>query len=177
VEELNINIEKAQQGDKTAMQLLIDQYQPLIISFAKKKYVSNQFEETYQEAVYAFIMAVKEYDAEYGVYFGTYIKQRIWRYLSSKSRKNNKWNQVIFVGEWKEDFNSLLSETIDMDFVVWQEQLANVLSEREQQFVQLVLIDGYTPKEVADRLGVSTSTVKTWRKRALKKLQISLLGS
>ncbi|KXG43938.1 sigma-70 family RNA polymerase sigma factor [Tepidibacillus infernus] len=173
---MNKKIEQAQQGNQQAMEELIQQYQPLLISFAKRKYVNHSFEETLQEGQLAFIIAVQHFDPTYGIFFGSFAKQRIWRHLTSLLRKEKKWQETILVDGWKEDYNAILSTTEDLDFRIWKEQAESILSEKEKQFFDLFWIKGFTVAEIAEQMNVSTNTVKTWKKRAIKKLREDLLS-
>ncbi|TCS81252.1 RNA polymerase sigma factor [Tepidibacillus fermentans] len=163
-------VRQAQQGDQNALAILLKKYHPLIVTFANKRYIHNNFEDTLQEARLAFILAVKYYDPSYGVFFGHYIKQRIWQHLFSLMKKEQKWNHVIFFEGWQGEGHRILVDHIDLEFTIWKEQLASLLSEREKQLFELHWIQGYSISEIADRYKISINTVKTWKKRAVKKL-------
>ncbi|MFV9510225.1 RNA polymerase sigma factor [Tepidibacillus sp. LV47] len=172
VEEL---VNKAQQGDRESLSILLEKYHPLLVTFANKRYIYNSFEDTLQEARLAFILAVKQYDPSYGVFFGHYMKQKIWQHLSSLLKKEQKWQEASLFEGWQGEGHRILVDHVDLDFTVWKEQLESLLSEREKQFLELHWIQGYTIAEIADRFQVSVNTAKTWKKRAIKKLRTALI--
>ena len=62
------------------------------------------------------------------------------------------------------------------DRLALQEALAR-LSPEEAELIRLQYFEGYTPKEIADRLGLPYETVKKRRQRALARLRKSLLAT
>ncbi|WP_339061604.1 sigma-70 family RNA polymerase sigma factor [Tepidibacillus marianensis] len=165
----------AQQGNQEALSQLLEQYEPLMMTFAKKRYVDNNFEDTLQESRIAFMLAIRQYDPRFGVYFGYFVKQRIWQHLSSLSKKGQKWQEVSFFEGWKGEGEIILIDHVDLDFSIWKEQLECLLSEREQQLFELHWIQGFAISEIADHFQISINTVKTWKKRAMKKLRNALV--
>jgi len=163
-------IGNAQQGDVAAMEAILHRYRPLLLTFARKKYVDNSFEDTYQEAVIAAIKAISDYDPKYGVYFGTFLKNRIWQHLYSILRKQQK-HHLSFIPidpqriEYEHPQQPFLP---DLDTPILLEQLNQLLSERERTTLYLS-IQGFSPQEIASLLQVSINTVKTYRKRIQKK--------
>ena len=164
-------VRQAQQGEQQALAILLESYQPLLISFANKRYVQNSFDDTLQEGRLAFIQAIKQYDPSYGVYFGHFIKQRIWQHLSSLLKKEKKWQDVSLFEGWQGEGQSILIDEVDLEFAVWKEQLQVLLSEREKQLFELHWIQGFSITEIADQFQISVNTAKTWKKRAVKKLK------
>ena len=163
-------IGKAQQGDIAAMEAILHQYRPLLITFAKKKYVDNSFEDTYQEAVIATIKAITEYDSTYGVYFGTFLKKRIWQHLYHQLQRQKKNAISTLLLDPHRVQHPHLTLQMDLDTPLWLEQLEKILSARERTTFYLS-IEGFSTQEIANQLQVSINTVKTFRKRIQKKIK------
>jgi len=163
-------IRLAQQGNQEALSRLLKQYEPLMITFAKKRYVENSYEDTLQESRIAFILALRQYDVHFGVYFGYYVKQRIWQHLSSL-KKGQKRYDISFICNDKLEEQGILTDHVDFEFSIWKKELERILSTREQQLFELHWIQGFTISEIANEFQISINTVKTWKKRALKKLR------
>jgi RNA polymerase sigma-70 factor (ECF subfamily) len=71
-----------------------------------------------------------------------------------------------------------LDDTVDGMFGAGkEEQIFAVLSESQRQTLRLHFIEGYTLKEIAQKLGQSTGNVKNHYFRGLEKLRKELLGS
>ena len=161
-------IGKAQQGDIAAMEAILHQYKPLLLSFAKKRYVDNNFEDTYQEAVIAAIKAITDYNSNYGVYFGVFLKKRIWQHLYHLLQRQTKSDLSFILLDPEKVEHPHLTFLMDLETPIWLEQLDQILSERERTTLYLS-IQGFSTQEIANQLHVSMNTIKTYRKRIQKK--------
>ena len=102
MEEIEL-ILKAQNGDEIAKNILIGNYEPLIISIITKKnfYVEGEeFQDLVQEGRLALFNAIKNYDANRNARFSTYAKTLIENHLinvikASQSYKNMALNSAL----------------------------------------------------------------------------------
>lgn len=168
----------AKQGDKTALTLLCEEFTPLIRATVRHypgRY--KEQEDLLQEGFMSFIEAVLTFDDARGVYFAHYAKQRVHQGIYSSVRKTEstlKRHEGSLPDDWETfitDAGSIGTSSNDALAVAeWHDILA-CLSARERQYVTMVLVKGYTMRDVSEYEGVSIETVKTWKKRAVKKLQ------
>lgn len=160
----------AKQGDRQALEDIVQRYEPLVRSEVKR-FALNDWEEACQQARLAIVEAVFLYDPSYGCYFGTFLKRRVWAALRTWQRKEWRWRRELPLSheDWEEGGLHEPASTVFAD-TDWRQWLAG-LSEREQQVIIRSVVEGYSLKELAAMYHVSLETVKTWKKRALKKLR------
>jgi DNA-directed RNA polymerase specialized sigma subunit len=82
---MNKFIQKAQQGNKKAMTILLQQFNPLLKRQASYFYqMGLEYEDAYQQAALLFILGVYQYQEIPPVTFAGYMKKRIkwglWMY-------------------------------------------------------------------------------------------------
>lgn len=75
-EELDL-VRKAQKGDTGAMELLLRKYEPLFRKLTAGETFMD-WEDIRQELVLSFLEGVKAYDPDRGIYFGFYMKQKLY---------------------------------------------------------------------------------------------------
>ncbi len=89
-----------------------------------------------------------------------------------KAHETSVWNgsvafDEVFVPSWQGYDPAGRSESLQFLHL-----LRSKLSSRDQQILWWKHLDGYTNKEIADRLGVkSASTIRTWLDRARRTLR------
>jgi RNA polymerase sigma factor (sigma-70 family) len=170
---------KAKSGDRKAMECLVRQYRPLMVSLANK-WRGYGFDDALQEAHVAALEAVIQYSPDVGCPFGTFLKQRMRSHLRTWGRRQVRWvdRHVAASASHHGDDATLLPveewADVQTDFsrlpVEWAEWL-DALSPREQLVLKKQVIEGYTLQEIAAEESVSRHTVHTWKKRAMKKLR------
>lgn len=73
-EEVLLLVEKAQQGDQEAKALLVEENSPLIKSVIKRfRGKGVEYDDLYQLGCMGFLKAIKNFNAEFGVKFSTYV--------------------------------------------------------------------------------------------------------
>ncbi len=168
----------AQQGDKAALSFLCEEFTPLI--YASVKHYPGRYkerEDLLQEGFISFIEAVLTFDRRRGVYFAHYAKERVRQGIYSSVRKTEttiRRHEGSLPEDWEAFITDAGGSNTSFDdalwMVEWQDILA-CLSARERQYVNMVLCTGYTVREVAELSEVGVETVKTWKKRTVKKLR------
>ncbi|WAH36842.1 sigma-70 family RNA polymerase sigma factor [Alicyclobacillus dauci] len=175
----------AQLGDGDALAELLGQYEGLLVTVARRYRLTCGFDEVYQEACLAFIRAVYAYDPDM-VPFPAFASARVRGDVLTAMRR---WWRVADRQKWitpmdDEDDTEALERMWDEhgqsgpsieDAWLLEHDLNSViayasLSERETSWLHAFL-RGYTLDMIRRRYGVSSETVKTWRKRALAKLK------
>ncbi|MDQ0338521.1 DNA-directed RNA polymerase [Caldalkalibacillus uzonensis] len=161
---------------------IYDQFQPLLYSTLKKYHIYRDREDILQVGRLALWEAYVNYDPRQGAfaaYATRYVRGRILNYLNrthkqamtvpfSAIRTEDEEQEV----EWPDPASEELYQSCE-----WQELLAMVaqlLSPREQLIFQEHLLHDMSLSDLAAREQVSVHTVKTWKKRALKKIRRAL---
>lgn len=187
----------AQQGQQWAMVQLIDKYQGLLKNTARRYASVVTFEEVYQEACVAFLRCIQSYNSTLGVPFSAFAffhvrgdvrtaMRRLWRYNShlevvatreSDDSPNESWDTGSLFDS-NQARESMTDETAVADYVIEQMMWCTLLersglSPKERVYV-VETLSGKKLGEIAATHQVSVETVKTWRKRALRKLRKAL---
>ncbi len=174
---------KAQQGEQTAICALLNQYQPLLHATGLRYRSSTGYEDAYQEACAAFLEAIRAWQPAYGVPFPAFVKasvrgtvrtvmRRTWRYEERRSLPQVHAGGVEPVNEVWDEQAAGIDEAANSDTrLFWAQVLVDAhLSQREALYFE-EMARGRTPQQLARLMGVSTETVKTWRKRGLAKIR------
>jgi RNA polymerase sigma factor (sigma-70 family) len=174
-------VRQSQSGVPAATAELTAQFMPLLRK-AANKYRRISYEDALQEACLAFLEGIAEYNRDLGIPFPGYIQRkvlgevrtamrRLWRtesrkarlvYASSEESELDPWNDLAL------KCPSAEGRIQDVVTLLWLDSAG--LSHRERLAAH-ALLQGFTCKEVAAAVGVGTESVKTWRKRALRKLK------
>ncbi|WP_017726089.1 sigma-70 family RNA polymerase sigma factor [Halalkalibacterium ligniniphilum] len=150
-------------------------FEPLIKSQIRKLNLFTNHEEFYHVAVIALWEAYRKFDDKKGS-FEAYAKQTVRGYLlmqlqsEQKFTKMHKIHHDPYVDENRKD-PCVHYDTYDMDSIT---PYVHSLSPRERLWVYEAIIVGKKTGEIAAEQNVSTNTVGTWRKQALKKMRNSL---
>lgn len=151
---------------------LCEQFMPMVYGLISKWRLAGDREEFIQIGRIAFYEAWCAYDSSQGA-FPAFAKSYVYGRFKQSLERKNRWTSRHIPVE-----PSVLSEadwirTVEDDStLLLDDWLASTsLSPREQLWVREGLFEGYKPNEIAGRWRVSRSTVKTWRKNALKKLR------
>ncbi|MCI0183398.1 sigma-70 family RNA polymerase sigma factor [Sulfoacidibacillus ferrooxidans] len=172
-------LELAQAGDPLSLQELCTRFTPLILRMAK--YYQTDvlpMEDLIQSGYEQLLRAIREYDTVQGVYFSYFLKLRVrtgmWSYVRSANRVASRTLHSIRTLSDEEDVDLLQripdrAASASYELAEWYD-LFDLLSPRERIAMEQLVIAGLTSTEVAATYGVSPETVKTWRKRAQKKL-------
>ena len=164
-----------QQGERDKLEAILQHYEPLVCSLARR--MSLSWEDACQEGRLAVIEAVYRYDPAVGCYFGVYLKRRVWAALRTLQRREWRWRAEYHPSsrheeeevEWWERWPD--EGRFSWDDAVWLMQLTRNLSPRETLVLTKHVIEGRTLQELAKAEGVSADTVKTWKRRLVKKLR------
>ena len=188
MEELDL-ILKAQKGDELAKNILIGNYEPLIISIINKKnfYIEGEeFQDLVQEGRLALFNAVKNYDPNRNAKFSTYAKTLIENHLinvikSSQNSKNMALNSALGLNNQGEvELEELPlpvkpTRSIEEDYIGEQnakeliDSIIQNLSPLENQILQYKLQD-YTYTEIAKKLNLDSKKVDNALNRIKNKI-------
>lgn len=145
-------------------EILLLAFRPLLFKYLKMLYVPGvDFEDFKQEGELALLEVLRRYDPNKGE-LSRYVKKAL--YYSLKRVRNKFLRKDLSI----EDFLEISNEIVEresyrvLDF--------SKLSPREKQIITLVYYSNYSERKVASYLGISRSSVKIYKKRAIKKLRI-----
>ncbi|GGK28865.1 hypothetical protein GCM10010965_22140 [Caldalkalibacillus thermarum] len=158
---------------------IYEQFQPLLYGTLKKFHIYQDREDVLQVGRLALWEAYLNYDPRQGPfapYATRYVRGRILNYLNKEGKQSavvpfsairtEDGEQEV---EWRDETAVCPGEQF-----MWQELLAVMegpLSPRERLILHEHLVNAVPLSELARRENVSIHTVKTWKKRALKKMR------
>ncbi len=151
---------------KEPFEKVLNNFDPLIKSMIRRYSKQQEFDEMYQIGRIALWEAYERFDIEKGhfpAFASRYVSGRFLQIL------NKKRLEVVEVeGRSLEEQNSFIVPFLD-DLII-KDYVQN-LSDRERLYVNAIILQQESIKELAQREGVSYETVRSWRKCALSKLR------
>ncbi len=156
------------------MALLISRYSPAIrIKAAKLKNKNIEPEDLCQEGYLALFEAVRAFDPEKGsfsAFAGTCINNRMKNAVIKAHGKLEKAEDfdLMLVPDESGSADEYLITKEDNDEIA--EKLLTLLTEKEYDVLRLYL-DGYSYKQIAEKMGISQKSVDNGLSRARKKLK------
>jgi RNA polymerase sigma-70 factor (ECF subfamily) len=179
--ELHALVARAQQRDVEAVAELLNAFQPLLQRVASRyRYLS--YEDALQQAQLAFLEGIAAYERDREIPFPGYIQKKVQGDVRSAMRREIRQRDRQVLPRPKTDETEPDTdmwdvqlcppgEYSDVEVKLWLDSVA--LSPRERLGVESLLA-GWSRSDVATALGVTIESVKTWRKRALRKLRQSI---
>ncbi|SES07540.1 sigma-70 family RNA polymerase sigma factor [Salipaludibacillus aurantiacus] len=165
-------MEKIEYQKDVEFEEICKQFEPMIYGLIRRWNLGSDKEDYIQTARIALYEAWMRHDGELGAfpaYAKSYVYGRIQQSLEKKERwqTNNVPVEPMQMGETCPGI--VFNEEERVILYDWLERTS--LTTREKDWVREALFHGHKPQEIADKFGVSVTTVKTWRKTALKKLR------
>lgn len=168
-------LEKAQQGDNTAMMELIDKFQPLLKKYARKL----NYDDAYEDCLLFFIELVKTMDLKKlndhkDQAAAAYIKVSVTHFYDKKICKVFERNREIAFSDLSKEqkyYVETKAARPDETDVFVELGIDKRLNPNEKMVIYFVYVKGYTTTELARRLLKSKQTVNQMKHRALKKLR------
>jgi len=164
--------------DLPPFEVICEQYKPLIMRTLNRYQVKKDREDYLQVGRIALWEAYAKYDARRGPFAALavrYVRGRVLKALKQRAKgaavpfsccRSAKSDEEI---EWPDPEAEQSFHSCE-----WQELIdlfRGALSDREQIILTEHLLNGVPLAELALRHRVSVETVKTWKKRALKKMR------
>ncbi|WPX08134.1 sigma-70 family RNA polymerase sigma factor [Anaerocellum danielii] len=185
-------IERIKKGDKKAAEVLLKAYTPLIRTLAQKYARDSNYEDLLQEGYIGLLQAAKNFNTNLGVSFVTlafyWVQRNMSRYIlknsSVKISTHMRLSDIPAVAsldapvEADEGKKICLGDTLhgddsverEVEFKVMLEKVVEVLNEEEKK-VLLLRIQGYTFKQIAEKLGITERQLSFRLKKMRTKLQ------
>lgn len=148
--------------------------QPFIQSILRGLHIYKNHEEYRQIALISLWRAYLSYDpskAAFSTYAYHYIRGAILTELKGQIRKEKHEHQPDDVG-----WNLIANQLAEKDGIeIWiLQNIIKKLPSKQQRFIHLHFYQGHKLTEIAERLGVSYSTVKMWKRDVLAALKKEL---
>lgn len=171
-------------NDQNARQILIESYQPLVFkAIAPFKSAPNVM-DIVQEGTVGLIEAVENYDYERGVAFSLYALHRIRGRMLNFIHKESTGNLTYIDSTmYNEESNSLcdvnimdtavnIEEQTEKNFLVSELKSAlNKLPLKEQQVLSGVYLNEQEPKQMAEKMAVTTSHIYRLQKQGIRRIR------
>lgn len=163
-------------GDYELLQIIIERYYPVILSYIKKYCPEQYREDAVQEATLALYSAVKDYDpskAAFSTFASLCVKRSVLSVLKSRQRKKTIPDELVSSIEEMELVDSNSPEKIFFereDYKSLTDSIKLELSSLEYQVLQGFL-SGEKYSDIAKRLALSEKSVDNALVRIRKKLK------
>lgn len=147
---------------------LAEQFNSMIFSIIHTLHIYKNKDEFYQIGLLALWDASKNFDEKKGAQFSTYAYHYIKGRIMTSLRKESKREERILYPS--EEFWGLIEYEMR---VLEKENLLDYfyqLTQNQEKWVIAHFYNGLKDREIAERENVSISSVKQWRKLAMKKL-------
>lgn len=162
-------VDKCVAGDPKGQQLLFDRFSPLMMGVVLR-YVNDREKanDVLQDAFIKVFKNIKRYKKE-GSLEG-WIRRIVVNTALDQIRKNKKYQKHIEV----DDISINLSKPSEAEEQLEAESLMYIIKQLPEGFklvFNMYAIEGYSHKEIADKLGISESTSKSQYSRAKSTLR------
>lgn len=172
MDEINQIIQVIQAGHLEEFNLLLTQFEPLIMSWLKKnkKLYDSEKEDYYSMAKIILLECALDFDFTKHVPFPSYYKIKLWHTTGNVMRKK----KLLCVS-----IDTYGDECDPSDFTVDYERkeqlrqlklLSQELTSKEREILEMVQ-EGYEIGEIAAMLGIKKKTVQNRKYMAIKKLK------
>ena len=185
IKAINELVNKAKEGSKEAAEELLSRFKPLIFATIKRHYTGSDWEDMLQSAKLSLLEGIKAYDAQKGIPFPAYIKNKLNFDIYNLCRKNRNIlsYQITVNNEEQDPLNWLEDERIDIQKqLIRKEEITSLhtaltkLEHKHREVIVLHFFKNVTLKEIAKEMNISYKTAQRYKARGLERLA-ELLGS
>lgn len=187
-------ISRCRQGDRTALECIMEKYKPLVIKKARSMFlIGGETEDLIQEGMIGLFKAVQDFDPDRETSFYRFSKLCIDRQIysavtSAGRKKHSPLNGYVSLSdseelEWEERWRRPAVSAVSPEealinrerMEMIQEKLGERLSSLEWSVLKLFL-EGYSYAQMADKLGKKEKSIDNALRRIKGKLQDILEG-
>lgn len=176
---------KAKQGDKAAMEKLLNKFEPLIKKSSKQYYISGYEQTDIKQLAYmATLRAIRRFDMERSNSFPLYVKRAVQNSIYKELKKSEE--KIIYPKgnrESKEssELKNIEDKEIDIeDEIVKKERrerlvnLINKMSNEEKEFIKEIFIEGKSLKKYSEEKNIKYYQAVYLKKKILQKVYLLL---
>lgn len=158
--------------DEHALNKLIIDYEPMVMSIIKRLNILYDIEDYMQIGRAAVHQAVTTYDenAAHGATLPQFVYTRVHQRMIDEIRKTSRYTSNVEVTEDAHNGIGFLFSNEDNHIALIIQEVKGVLNKKELAWFEMML-DGYSVAEISLVLGFSMSTVKNIRKSARIKIK------
>ncbi len=176
-----LRVKLVHEGDKKEALALIEEFEPLILSYARKL----MHEDAYYDMRMEFICWLMQIDTDRlrkpsDEVLLTYLKKTMnSAYIKySKKEKTYRQKQRLLSEMNEQELHTLENRVAECDEYIGLERqyLHEVLSDNEAETVILNVLQGYSLGEIARKKSFSRMSVNRWKNSAMKKLRKDIRG-
>ncbi|MFC7393117.1 sigma-70 family RNA polymerase sigma factor [Scopulibacillus cellulosilyticus] len=150
---------------------LAEDFTPLIKKTIVNLHLQNDFDEMFQIGLIALWKAYQAFNPEKG-FFPSFAKSYIHGELITAIKKRKRFQDRHLFSESTIKIQQNVAGEEDCYFKnTLLEEWTNGLTERETLWIKFAIIDDETTQTIAEKEKVSTHTVRSWKKSAIKKLR------
>ena len=187
-------ISRCRQGDRTALECIMEKYKPLVIKKARSMFlIGGGTEDLIQEGMIGLFKAVQDFDPDRETSFYRFSKLCIDRQIysavtSAGRKKHSPLNGYVSLSdseeiEWEERWHQTTASEVSPEetlinrerMEMIHEKLGKGLSPLEWSVLKLFL-EGYSYAQMADKLGKKEKSIDNALRRIKGKLQDILEG-
>lgn len=187
-------ISRCRQGDRTALECIMEKYKPLVIKKARSMFlIGGETEDLIQEGMIGLFKAVQDFNPDRETSFYRFsklcINRQIYSAVTSAGRKKHSpLNGYVSLSdseelEWEERWRRPTVSAVSPEealinrerMEMIQEKLGERLSSLEWSVLKLFL-EGYSYAQMADKLGKKEKSIDNALRRIKGKLQDILEG-
>lgn len=176
---------KAKQGDKAAMEKLLNKFEPLIKKSSKQYYISGYEQTDIKQLAYmATLRAIRRFDMERSNSFPLYVKRAVQNSIYKELKKSEE--KIIYPKgnrESKEssELKNIEDKEIDIeDEIIKKERrerlvnLINKMSNEEKEFIKEIFIEGKSLKKYSEEKNIKYYQAVYLKKKILQKVYLLL---
>lgn len=175
-------IDKIKSGDKSQIDVLIEEVKPVTLSMIKKYGYYESFSENYQNAMVQLLEGVQEFDKSKSVPFSAFYKKKLFYFYMSVIKEQA--DKVKFTTAMP-TFDDLKDETLieqddSLDRIIWKENIEDLqkamlkLTSRQRWIIEEHFYKGKTIQQIAKENDLHPQTVTKLKARALSALREQL---
>lgn len=162
-------------GSHQAFRQIFDFYRNRVFGYALRYLKTEELAEEIVQEIFLKLWLNREKLHEISNFGGYLRRLSVNRVLDEIRSQHSKRNAVLkSINDWNEEDTSMEKKIYDKDSAAYIDKLLLQIPKQQQLVYRLCHIEGLKQKEVAEKLQLSTSTVKNHLKEAVKNLKILL---
>lgn len=168
-------IDRAQNGDKEAMQKLVDQFTPLMRNRANKLGYEDAYENIclyFIELIYFMKLEKIRLKEDGGI--TSYINASVDNFYNKEMKKRDKWKKEIVISALPAEQEYYVEKKMskeDKADIFMELNIAEKLAPYEYKIIYMIYIEGYSVAEIARGANKTRQAVNQLKKRVLKKIK------
>jgi RNA polymerase sigma-70 factor (family 1) len=163
------------QGERSAFEAIYGQLYDPIITFCKYLVTAEDAEDITSEVFFGLWKSREKWDSIINIRAFLYVsaRNRCLDLIKHKKLKTEKQKEIAFLYQREQEL--VLQSEMESDLITRIKQEIDNLPDRCKEVFTMSFIEGYKNPEIAEKLSISSQTVKNLKVTALKALRITFL--